>query len=49
MFLSLIIIYNPYDFVALDVLRAVADPEGGPWGPLTPPFEVNFKRLNDTS
>ncbi len=27
----------------------VADPEGGPWGPLTPPFEVNFKRLNDTS
>ncbi len=29
--------------------RAVADPEGGPWGPLTPPFEVNFKRLNDTS
>ncbi len=24
----------------------VADPEEGPWGPLTPPFEVNFIRLN---
>ena len=27
----------------------MADPEKGPWGPLTPPFEVNFRRLNDSS
>ncbi len=25
---------------------AVADPEEGPWGPLTHPFEVNFIRIS---
>ncbi len=32
--------------IKLNQTGAVADPEEGPWGPLTPPFEVNFRRLN---